>query len=160
MTELIPDNIKTKTCYVCKQNKPIDDFYNDKTRSGQQGKSSRCKYCSNHRPNGRKRDIVKHRIYDRKYWLTRRYKITMEQFTKMISDQDSKCAICNVDLVIANPSKDKVNTMHIDHDHNTGKIRALLCKGCNVGLGFFKDNQERLQKAAEYLNKYFNMSDK
>jgi len=41
--------------------------------------------------------------------------------------------------------------MHVDHDHKTGKIRGLLCKRCNVGMGYFKDDPSILKKAVRYL---------
>ncbi len=44
--------------------------------------------------------------------------------------------------------------MSVDHDHVTGKIRGLLCHYCNVGIGNFRENQESLAAAIEYLNSY------
>lgn len=55
--------------------------------------------------------------------------------------------LCNCEISI---EKENVN---IDHNHITGKIRGLLCKQCNIGLGMFKDSTESLENAIEYLNK-------
>lgn len=62
--------------------------------------------------------------------------------------QKGKCAICDTDLM-ALPERYR----HIDHDHTTNKVRGLLCLKCNWGLGIFKDDPIRLQKAIDYLCK-------
>jgi len=72
------------------------------------------------------------------------YKLTLEEYRKMLLTQGSCCAICG-DAFIGTP--------HVDHCHTTKKIRGLLCKGCNWGLGHYKDSPERLRAAAAYLEK-------
>jgi len=62
-------------------------------------------------------------------------------FQKMAEAQDWACLICGCTPEI----------LHIDHDHTTGKIRGLLCRSCNLGLGFFHDDQQNLLKAVWYL---------
>lgn len=54
--------------------------------------------------------------------------------------RDQVCAICGTD-----------SNLCVDHDHTTKKLRGILCKKCNVGLGMFKDDQELLSRAIEYL---------
>ena len=61
--------------------------------------------------------------------------------------QNNKCSICG------NEFKDK-NGEHVDHDHKTGLYRALLCRGCNTGLGNFKESISNLERAIEYLRKH------
>lgn len=60
----------------------------------------------------------------------------------MLDSQGELCASC----------KDEPAT-EIDHDHSTGKVRGILCRGCNLGLGQFKDDAKRLLLAVEYLTK-------
>ena len=72
------------------------------------------------------------------------YNITLEQRNKMIIDRNNRCDICG------NFFKNSLDT-HIDHDHNTGKIRGLLCFNCNHALGKFKDNITILINAINYL---------
>jgi hypothetical protein len=72
-----------------------------------------------------------------------KYGATEEQVAVMLTAQGGKCAICQ-----AGPAE------HLDHDHSTGEVRALLCRGCNAGLGNFADSPARLHLAAEYLEKY------
>lgn len=82
--------------------------------------------------------------YYRKYGsdLFRKLSLTVERYHEMCENQDWRCTICQ--RVPSTP-------LHVDHDHKTNKIRGLLCGGCNVGLGHFGDDTERLQAAIEYL---------
>lgn len=73
-----------------------------------------------------------------------RYKITAEERAALWRKQDGKCAICTRDLVLGPDT-------HIDHDHNTGKVRGYLCRGCNNGIGHLRDNPEICRAAAAYL---------
>lgn len=81
----------------------------------------------------------------KEYQLKRNYGLSLEDFEGMLLKQDNKCAICSSNLS---------TRPHIDHSHSTGKVRAILCQSCNVGLGHFKDNEEFLYSAIQYLNKY------
>lgn len=97
--------------------------------------------------------IVCHRKYDvanykknpevrRKSTLKRKYGISEEQAQNLVSGQAGKCEVCNFR-----------EARCVDHDHNTGKVRGLLCKQCNAGLGLFKDSTEWLLNAVRYLQK-------
>lgn len=68
------------------------------------------------------------------------YGISFKDYSEMEKNQDYKCKICKI--------KQK---LHVDHDHSTGKVRGLLCNGCNRGLGFFSENIVALKEAIEYL---------
>lgn len=74
--------------------------------------------------------------------LKHRYGLTQEQYRALLDGQGGICALC----------RDRA-AVDVDHDHKTGKVRAMLCRGCNVGLGLFADSPERLQAAIEYLKK-------
>jgi hypothetical protein len=69
------------------------------------------------------------------------YGLTPEQYGAMLGQQDGRCAICT--QAMAEP--------HIDHDHNTGRVRGLLCAKCNLGLGHFEDDAARMARAITYL---------
>lgn len=71
------------------------------------------------------------------------YGITPEQRAELFRKQAGRCVICN------RPAWEK--DLDIDHDHKTGKVRGLLCRNCNTGLGMFGDNVEILQNAIEYI---------
>lgn len=84
----------------------------------------------------------------RKYQLRDKYGITEEQYDEMLAAQEGKCAICSTDKPTG-----KWKVFAIDHCHDTGKVRGLLCNECNRGMGLLRDAPELLIKAAEYLNK-------
>ena len=77
--------------------------------------------------------------------LKYKYGLSLDQYNQMLTEQGG-CAICGT----TEPGG-KYGRFHVDHDHKTGEVRGLLCNGCNVGLGHFRDHPERLNKAAEYL---------
>jgi hypothetical protein len=79
--------------------------------------------------------------YSRKRYLKHKFNLTEEQFTLMANKQNWCCIICQ-----------KPKKLHVDHDHNTDKIRGLLCNGCNMALGMLADNKEYLQRALAYLD--------
>lgn len=72
------------------------------------------------------------------------YGLTEETFNEMLSSQGGVCAICH------NAPSSK-RRLHIDHDHNSGRVRALLCTRCNCAIGLAKENPETLRSLAGYL---------
>ena len=76
--------------------------------------------------------------------LLRKYGITQDDFDRMLSEQQGACGICKEKMT---PGK----FTHVDHDHETGTVRSLLCHRCNVGIGHFQENPDLLIAAAEYL---------
>ncbi len=64
--------------------------------------------------------------------------------------QDGVCAICRRPETFITTGQGPCR-LSVDHDHKTGKVRGLLCRDCNVGLGNFGDSGERLRNAAAYL---------
>lgn len=86
-----------------------------------------------------------------KTFIIRTYGITAEDYYNMLAAQDNKCAVCESEEV--NNSRVSSNKLFIDHCHDTGKVRGLLCSKCNHGIGLLNDDTALLQKAIEYLNK-------
>jgi hypothetical protein len=77
----------------------------------------------------------------------RDYGLTEEDYLAMLEAQGRKCAICG------DEHSDGETSMPVDHCHDSGRVRGLLCRNCNVGLGMFKDSIDRLTAAANYLSK-------
>ena len=85
------------------------------------------------------------------YTLKSRYGLSTEEFERMAREQHGLCAICLVDPTTL-PSEKGV--LHVDHDHKTGAVRALLCNGCNRALGFIGDRSLVARRMAEYLERF------
>jgi len=75
-------------------------------------------------------------------YRAKKYGISQEEYTHLA---DAPCDICG---------KRNIEPSHIDHDHTSGKIRGALCEKCNLGVGLFGDDPERLERAAKYLRRH------
>lgn len=110
------------------------------------GLSGQCRNCRNakriKREAGRKEQLLKQ---GRENYFKSAYGLTFEDRAKIYVNQNGRCDICQDPVPL-----DKIA---IDHDHKTGKIRALLCYSCNRNLAGV-ENKEFLKKALEYLKKH------
>jgi len=93
------------------------------------------------------RGTEKYKRTSTSYQLKAKFGITLEIYDVILTDQDGGCAICG------KTPKEEGRRLHVDHDHQTGMIRGLLCVRCNQGLGCFKDNIMNLRTAIGYLQK-------
>lgn len=80
--------------------------------------------------------------------LEKNYNLTLEMYNAILKIQNHCCAICLKNL---NNSKRKPD---VDHNHNTGQVRGLLCTNCNTGIGMFKENIDFFNRALIYIDKY------
>jgi hypothetical protein len=80
--------------------------------------------------------------------LRRNYGITIEDYERRLVEQDGKCAICG------EPTSEGGERLAVDHDHETGKIRALLCRRCNSVIGFIEESAALARLVAGYLEKH------
>lgn len=92
----------------------------------------------------KERHPEKRKLYTRNSRI-RAYGIEPEIYYEMLENQGHRCAICN--------AKSERRAMNIDHNHESGKVRGLLCDGCNLSLGHLERN-EWVEKAKQYLTKY------
>jgi len=86
--------------------------------------------------------------------LKRSYGITLSQYREMEQSQNFVCAICGNPETSFDSKQQKVRSLSVDHCHNTGKVRGLLCSHCNHAIGKFKDDVSLLEKAIKYLKEY------
>jgi hypothetical protein len=129
---LVPDG--HRWCPDCGTVKPLDEFVRNAGQAS--GRGPYCRPCHNIRGKASTDKVGGSRTYH----LKRRYGITAEDADAMLADQGGLCVICKT-----------APANHVDHDHATGAVRALLCFNCNGGLGQFKDNAETLHAAAYYV---------
>lgn len=120
------------TCCRCGATKSLDDF--NKNPMSANGRESYCREC---------RTVVNAENADsrRDQYVFRTYGIHRDALLEMVKAQNNRCLICGQegDLVI-------------DHDHATGVVRGLLCRGCNTGIGLLGDDCERMRSAIAYLS--------
>lgn len=79
--------------------------------------------------------------------LRNKFGITLEEYKNILAKQNECCAICGEKC---RTGKD----LAVDHNHQTSKVRGLLCQGCNIGLGQFKESKIIFSNAIRYLKKY------
>jgi len=130
--------LTAKTCTRCHTEKPIDEFPlkpNDSIL-----RKSHCRQCLNESRARHSRTNPKEM-----------YGLTAEQYQQLLHQQNGKCAICNG---CVNSSRIKHTELCIDHCHETGVVRGLLCSRCNLGIGNFGDRLDLIKSAVKYLEKH------
>ncbi len=146
-----------KTCPKCAIEKPLFEYYRSKATVG--GYQVYCKLCcAMHHEEWRKNNMAKcaadqkrHRLAHperfRDYGRKQRYKLEPGIFAEMLTAQEGKCAIC------ASSDPRGKGVFHVDHCHDEGHVRGLLCHNCNVGIGNFQHSTAALEAAIRYLNR-------
>ncbi len=166
---------ESKQCGKCKEIKGFFAF--SKHRQHADGLSTHCKECvnavkrsSDYRKKAnastkiwrnRPENVGKTKIWSKKFresdhgkkyyhanYLKRNYDLSVDQYTAMFNEQNGCCAICSRHQV------EFSKRLNVDHNHETGKVRELLCSFCNTSLGNFNEDQNLMLKAIQYLNKH------
>ena len=142
-----------KTCRKCNESKELDMFYKSPGMAdGYRSDCMRCHkdYAKAYRLTERYKDTKrkyeatdKAKLAKRKHSLKYNYGISLDSYNTMYKSQDGKCEICSK----------KENKLNVDHDHETGEVRGLLCNNCNTGIGLLKDSQDILFQSQVYLLK-------
>lgn len=161
----------SKTCRICGQTKPLDDFY--KMAGMRDGHRNECKSCNlaakrrryeaepdkyigmvnRWRANNREHVNAYQRRNNarperkraqRDAYYRRTFGISADDFDAILAEQGGGCAICG-------KLPDRAASLHLDHCHDTGAIRGILCLSCNQGLGKFREDADLLDAAARYL---------
>ena len=160
-----------KRCTKCGIEQPLENFYKaTTTRDGLRGDCKSCfrarakarypqvrdqaieraqrwqaenreRHLANQR---RRRSTAEGKAKLRADYLRRKFGISLEQYAALLSAQGGVCALCG------RPPIEGIS-LHIDHDHNTGRVRKLLCFRCNNALGDLDDDPGRLRDAAAYI---------
>lgn len=90
---------------------------------------------------GPEKNLVSHK--SREFNLAQKYGLTPQDYSELFDTQKARCAICQ--------ELPKRHILQVDHDHETGRVRGLLCGSCNKMLGHAKDSPARLLRALNYL---------
>lgn len=131
-----------KKCGECKLVKPVDDFYPAKKEGRRDGYCKTCRRVRDRaRSDARNAEVARRLAADPDYYRRKKlvslYGITLDEYEAMHAAQDGRCAIC-----IQPETRvlyGKLARLVVDHNHATGKVRALLCHRCNTALGAVED---------------------
>jgi len=170
-------------CSKCHEEKPASDFYARKEsstgyrkdckvccnqRASQYGKryyqknkqkiAAKAKTFREENPEVMRerydRHKEKHPMGNRTAQWKYRYGISLDEVQTKFESQGGRCACCEEEIPHYTEFKGKNHLFHIDHNHDTGKIRGLLCTKCNTGLGLFNEDIDLIKSAIAYLEKY------
>ena len=132
-----------KICSTCQQRLPVEQFYVQKLANGKTYTRGDCRFCK--REKHKAWSKTSHgRVVKRNGILAREFGLSANDYARMLAEQGGVCAICG-----APPTEGR--RLHIDHCHDSGKVRALLCSKCNTFLGLADDDPERMRAAANYV---------
>jgi len=144
-----------KTCSRCKRFKLLKEFSKDK--KGRLGLSPRCRKCvketrdkeyfQRHWKEYSKRPEIAKKLTERDiaYNLKRKFGMTLQDYEDIKIAQNNKCAIC------PNERSKNGKRLAVDHCHESGKIRGLLCNECNTAIGLLREDIQLLKNCIEYL---------
>lgn len=150
------DSIIQKTCLKCNQSLPASNFNKNKTKKD--GLQTFCKKCQKgwyETPENKSRVLARVGKTSRENWhkktpvekyavnLKRFFKMSIEDYKHLYIAQNGKCGICQ--------TSEEMFSLVVDHDHQTNKIRGLLCSKCNSAIGMLGDSAETVRRAVDYL---------
>lgn len=126
----------TKACTACHTTQPVENFWRHSQRPD--GRHGQCQTCMRKRDRSRDRNTPEQ---NRARQLKSRYGLTPTAWEAMAAGQGYRCALCR-----------RQTKLVVDHDHETGKVRGLLCRACNTALGALGDSLPGLARALSYVN--------
>ena len=121
------------------------------------------KYHREYMKKRRLRNSPQERAYQKKYrdnnkdkrkngMLKFRFNLTLEEYNTMLESQGGVCKICGNPETAKKSNSEDVRMLCVDHDHDTGKVRGLLCTKCNVQLGHYEKCKPRAEEFEKYLD--------
>ena len=146
-----------KQCKTGRKLKKKSEFNRHKTNSDHL--QAYCRKCQREygkkwlEENGDKNIVYCRRYYkeNKQKWREREYKkkynMTLQEFDALLLSQNNKCPICDTALK-------STRQMHVDHHHESGMRRQILCSKCNTALGLLNENVVNFEKAIQYINKW------
>lgn len=176
------EETRVKVCKTCKEEKQLNQFGRD--REQPDGLNKRClSCCRRYDRASRSRDHVKARKKERESspeyrakekvrkarylkqrpYMTRpstlrRFGLTPEQYLEMLEKQGGVCAICGKAETVTGKNGAPIH-LAVDHDHETGNVRGLLCRMCNIGLGYLEGDIDFVEAAMRYRSLHRQVSE-
>lgn len=151
-------SVTQKICSCCKVEKSAEDF----SSNGRGRTRSDCKECQRNKKRNQYQANRERYAEIRREWKRshpgrdsmasrkRRYGLEEQDFFSKLKQQENKCAICKKEFVGITGTQGP----HVDHSHETGKVRGLLCGSCNRAVGLLHDDISKLKEAIRYLRRY------
>ena len=136
-----------KVCRVCNDAKPLEDFY--RKNSSKDGRESSCISCRRKQMSAADKKRYQS-VARRDTHLMRTYLINQSIYDHLLLMQDGHCALCPA----TESGRKDDRYLIVDHCHETGDVRGLVCHHCNIMLGGAKDNITTLQNGISYLAKH------
>lgn len=142
-----------KRCGRCRESYELSMFHKDNSRKD--GLNPTCKLCRSIESKKYSRADYNKEYFKsdngaytrRKYVLMHSYKLSEEEYTEMLDKTRGCCPVCLQGFTFGKTKRRIV----IDHNHETGEVRGLLCSSCNVGLGQVGDTLESVERLVKYL---------
>lgn len=169
----------TKRCNKCDQTLPLSEFYPRRDRPGQyralcngcgvlynrkwqkdnadkvSSSSKRHYYKDPSAQIKRAQEHQKKNPDQKRHWyLMSKYNMSLEEFRALEKEQDFRCASCGDKESVVVATSQKVRNLHVDHCHETGINRGLLCTRCNLALGYLLDDPEKIQSLLSYIKRW------
>lgn len=136
-----------RKCNKCNTIKPVSDFYKDRPNGS---KRYECKQChlSYYKERWASADKTyrKDRFKSHRKNLLGKYNLSPDDYAKLVENQGGCCAVCDV-------KPDEL--LFVDHCHESGLVRGLLCRRCNMGLGMLGDDLSGIERAYQYMRKHY-----
>lgn len=146
------DTLLAKTCTICGETKPLDRYYSRGDRKGLRAECKDCNRATRAVWYQEHKDEQKQRVSSwmkrnpekrRAYHLKSAYGITQADYERMHAEQEGRCGICF----------EPHDVLMVDHNHDTNKVRGLLCRKCNRSIGQLGENPETLRRAAAWVER-------
>ena len=143
------DDYGEKRCGSCGEYLSVSEFgFSSSTPSRLKSWCKKCTsiYTKENKPSTEATESYKDKT------LIRKYGITLDDYNLMLEDQGGVCAICGLaEYAKSNSGNDGTKLMAVDHNHESGTVRGLLCARCNMAIGLLMDDRRVLLSAIEYL---------
>ena len=134
------------------QKQYLRDYYQRNKEAGRAARKENYEAHREERLAKAKKDYQDDPYRKRLHAVKTKFGLSKDEYEQMRKEADGRCGICG------QPQTKRFKYLSVDHDHKTGQVRELLCNDCNLGLGCFKDDPERVRKALEYLERWGNVT--